>query len=180
MFEYRLTLPAYLEAIAIRLIVLLALEGEIKVTRRSEIASIATQLEEYYNKIRAGIVTIRPPRYLEFTSGPITVSAWDRGEALDPPPLLGGDLHTVSRPYGAVERYSMFAAVDSWPRDFVPQPGTILPDSFEGLGGRASTAYRRHGQRFVAPRSGQRAGYSDVESAVDGIPKCSDQCPQSQ
>jgi hypothetical protein len=60
-FEYRLTLPAYLEAIAISLIMLLALEGGIKATRQGEIAQIANQLKEKYNTILAGIVTIHPP-----------------------------------------------------------------------------------------------------------------------
>jgi hypothetical protein len=126
-FEYRLTLPAYLEAIAIRLIVLLALDGEIKATRQSEIASIVTQLEEYYNKIRAGIVTIRPPTYLEIKpppiGGPLAPTAWDTGDPF----------HHVSRPYGAVERYSTSAVVDSWPSDSIPIRGQSppLPDSFE-------------------------------------------------
>jgi hypothetical protein len=109
-FEYRLTLPAYLEAIAIRLIVLLALDGGIKATGQGEIAQIANQLEEKYNTIVAGIVTIRPPTLSDVQSG-LSDSNWNLGRK-DPQSPASESARDL---YGAVERYSTLAAVGHWP-----------------------------------------------------------------
>jgi hypothetical protein len=108
-FEYRLTLSAYLEAIAIRLIVLLALEGGIKATRQGEIAQIANQLEDKYKTIVAGIVTIRPPNLSDLQTG-IEDSNWHLGRVAHGSPAS----EAASNIYGAVERYSTLAAVAHW------------------------------------------------------------------
>jgi hypothetical protein len=121
-FEYRLTLPAYLESIAIRLIVLLALEGGIKATRQGEIAQIANQLEEKYNTIVAGIVTIRPPGFLDVE----LPNTWMRGT---PNSDLPGSPSAIDI-YGAVERYSTFATVDHWDMRQLPLPGPGFDTGF--------------------------------------------------
>ena len=109
-FEYRLTLSAYLEAIVIRLIVLLALEGGIKATRQAEIAQIAKQLEDKYNTIVAGIVTIRPPTLSDVEEIGVEDSNWHLGRRAHGSP----GSKAASNIYGVVERYSTFSAVAHW------------------------------------------------------------------
>jgi hypothetical protein len=115
-FDYRLTLPAYLEAIVIRLIVMLALEGKFTPAHQREIAEIANQLESYYDTIRAGIVKIREPTMndLDYTEEAFRSARWDT-----PDP---GDLadRTVYRLYGAVEKYSTHHIVDHWSEERLP------------------------------------------------------------
>jgi hypothetical protein len=134
-FDYRLTLPAYVEAIVIRLIVILALDGKLTANRQSEIATIAGQLETYYNMIRAAIVTIRPPALADTESLMLNASNWDRGGAapLSPPDPVS---HRI---YGAVEKYSTFRVTDHWPDQspYGPPFSNILPtdDQFHRFSG---------------------------------------------
>src|SRR5262249_24284217 len=103
-------------------IVLLALEGGIKATRQGEIAQIANQLEEKYKLVLAGIVTIRPPTFDDVLNGDTWRFGRERSFQNVSPPAI--DI------YGAVERYSTFAAVDNWDMNQVPYP-RILTDFAE-------------------------------------------------
>jgi hypothetical protein len=123
-FDYRLTLAAYLEAIVIRLIVMLALEGKFTPAHQREIAEIASQLEGYYNTIRAAIVEIRKPTSIEIGYFGIPArSSWDTdGEPETPSAPFG-------RRYGAVEKYSAYHIVDHWPVQRFP---TEVDQGMEG------------------------------------------------
>jgi hypothetical protein len=116
-FDYRLTLPAYMEAIVIRLIVMLALEGKFTPAHRSETAEIAGRLEGYYNTIRAAIVKIRQPaltdiEYRALPPASLDSSNWD----------VDGDVvnHQIGRRYGAVEKYSAYNSIDHWSAQSFP------------------------------------------------------------
>jgi hypothetical protein len=106
-FDYRFTLAAYLEAIVIRLIVMLALEGKFTPAYQRQISEIASQLEEHYNTIQAGITKIRQPTDMDIKYNGNTTSKWDAAEDTSRVPFFG-------RIYGAVEKYSTYHIVDHW------------------------------------------------------------------
>lgn len=128
-FEYRYTLAAYLEAISIRMLVLLAMVPQFKedAEHRQQIGRIAARLEDVHNTIRNGIVEIRAPtfeeteydiRYPYGTAGGSAsvlelASSWDRKDQ-------------VLRQYGAIERYAGFGLVESYPADRFPSRENVL------------------------------------------------------
>ena len=108
-FDYRLALPAYLEAVAVRVTVLVAAVKDQRTVARDELRRIATNLESFFKKIRAGIVPVhaKPANITDQQTsaqpGPhMGVPMWMRGGAL----------------VGAVEIYSTFARAESWPYEF--------------------------------------------------------------
>jgi hypothetical protein len=123
-FDYRLTLPAFLEAIMIRLAVLVVLVPNFRESHKAELSEMASRLEGFFNTIRDGITNIPTPHpfpaqdifYREaLASGEplrtqIIPSRWD----------VGGRL------YGAVERYSAVAVVDQYPTDRFPNAQEAL------------------------------------------------------
>jgi hypothetical protein len=117
-FDYRLTLPAYLEAIAIRIIILAALVKDYRTKNSVEIYQYITTLEGYFKTIRDGIVELRPPQPIELTESPLAMSLQGPANCLWTTfgtwPPGQGDL------FGAVERYSTFQLVDSWPAEEYP------------------------------------------------------------
>jgi hypothetical protein len=131
-FEYRLTLPAFLEAIAIRLTILTALIPNFRLSQQAELRdNMANPLESLYVRIRDGIVPLRNPTVQEILSTKvfdvndgrvlrIEPSAWDK----------------TGRPYGAVERYSAVSVVDNYRADrFLPNPQNAFLVSSETLFG---------------------------------------------
>jgi hypothetical protein len=130
-FDYRLTLSAYLEAIAIRLIILTALVPNFRTSAQGELReNMANRLEDLYLRIRDGISPIRSPTVQEilstkvFNSNDATLiridpSAWDK----------------AGRLYGAVERYSAVSVVDHYRHDrFLPDPQEAFLSSSESPG----------------------------------------------
>jgi len=109
-FDYRLTMPAYLESIVIRLIAMLALDGQFKPRRREEVARIASQLEGYHDKIARAIVKIPAPTDAELIAG-VQDSWWDLGGH---GPGASPYKRPPARIYGAVETYSAYSAIDTW------------------------------------------------------------------
>jgi hypothetical protein len=117
-FDHRLALPAYVEAIAIRLTILAAVVKDHRVVARDELTRMALNLESYLVRIRASIVYVfvPPANIKEFSNTPgsfISVPNW----------IHGGTL------FGAVEIYSAFDRVGPWPREF---PVTGFPTSHTG------------------------------------------------
>jgi hypothetical protein len=130
-FDYRLTLPAYLEAIVIRLVILSALVPNFRQSRRflPELRKMAERLEGFYITIRDGIIEIPSP-------GPFPGQPVFYREVVDfIPETLHDDQHIPAkietrivpslwdsrgRPYGAVERYSAVAVIDQYPTDHFP------------------------------------------------------------
>jgi len=105
-FDYRWTLPAYLEAIAIRVTIVMAIFKEFKNNPgiQQEFGSMAQILEQNFKRIRGAIVEIRPPEMPVRSLAPLDWTTWANFGA----------------PFGAVETYSTFHAVDAWP------PGELL------------------------------------------------------
>lgn len=115
-FDYRLTLPAFVEAICIRLTILAAIIPSYMANAEviTELQNLCSAFESYFTIIRDGIVEFRPPTYQELAD--------DRNPAAGPDSWLlswtgrGGDL------FGAVERYSTVHIVDHWPLTEYPFP----------------------------------------------------------
>jgi len=106
-FDHRLALPAYVEAITIRLTILAAVVKDHRVVARDELTRIALNLELYLTRIRAGIVYVfvPPANRNDFSNIPqnyMSVPNWIHGGAQ----------------FGAVEIYSAFARVERWPQEF--------------------------------------------------------------
>ncbi|MEX2693375.1 hypothetical protein [Rhizobium mongolense] len=117
-FDHRLALPAYVEAITIRLTILAAVVKDPRVIARDELTRIVLNLESYLTRIRAGIVYVfvPPANIKDFSNIPqnfISVPNWIHGGAL----------------LGAVEIYSAFDRVEPWPREF---PVTGFPTRHTG------------------------------------------------
>lgn len=113
-FDYRLTLPAYLEAIAIRLTILVAVVKDHRRVAREELVSIATTLEAYFSKILDGIANVLwPPSPIADDQDPVYpgespgVPLWIRAGAL----------------VGVVEIYSADDRVAAWPANEFPREG---------------------------------------------------------
>ena len=71
-FDHRLALPAYVEAITIRLTILAAVVKDHRVIARDELTDMALNLESYLTRIRAGIVYVfvPPANINEFSNNP--------------------------------------------------------------------------------------------------------------
>lgn len=132
-FDYRLTLPAYLEAIAIRLTILVAVVPDYQNTARPELQNMAATLESYYLQIRDGSseafsVDQNLPVYP--TSMDFYLNARGGGlVTLSPPSAIwetGTNFYSVpdwignGAPYGTVEVYSAYNNVTSWPEGEFP------------------------------------------------------------
>jgi hypothetical protein len=108
-FDWRLTLPAYLEAVVIRVFVLSALVDDYRSKHRDELLGIARRLRGFHTEISNGIKMHRPPDRADLVShflgaGPVTLvtpSNWDM----------------PGRRFGAVEMYSARHSVDGYPSD---------------------------------------------------------------
>lgn len=119
MFDWQLALPAYLDAISIRLMVLRALEPDFPNAFRDELSSMAKRLGEVHDTIVAGMTLLRVPtlRDTVYTRHPDT-SFWDRRGRL----------------YGAVEVFSAESTVQAWPDTEFPDPrelavpGQVIPN----------------------------------------------------
>ncbi len=126
-FDYRLTLPAYLEAIAIRLIILIAVVKDYHHVAVSELTNMITTLEGYFKRIRQGIkdigVQVRPVELVGFDypgSSYWDVDSWAHAGAL----------------VGSVEIYSACNSVAAWPADEFPLVnfpgrGTAAPETVD-------------------------------------------------
>ena len=119
--EYRVTLPAYLHCIQIRLEILSVLEPGFRSTHGDEFGTIAQRLEDLHGQIFDGFVPLRLPA---------------EGEVLPqgPFPANGGDSFAVpsawdsaNRLYGVVERVSGIALIDSYPTDRFPNVPIAVP-----------------------------------------------------
>jgi hypothetical protein len=118
-FDYRLTLPAYLEAIAIRLTILTVLVPNFRKSDQAELRdNMANRLENLYAMIRDGIVPIRKPTVQEILSTRVFDANDGTLIRIEPSPW-----DKVGRLYGAVERYSAVSVVDQYHFD------RFLPDS---------------------------------------------------
>jgi hypothetical protein len=126
-FDYRLTLPAYLEAIAIRITILTVLVPNFRESDRAELRdNMANRLEDLYERIRDGIVPLRKPTVQEI----ISTRVFDANDAMlrriEPSPW-----DKVERLYGAVERYSAVSVVDQYHSDrFIPNSRGCISRSF--------------------------------------------------
>ncbi len=104
-FDYRLTLPAYLEVISIRLTILVAVVKHYLDNSKDELNTMATTLEGYFNQIRNGIIELGPPvPGWEENSNLYNYYAWEQQNTR----------------FGVVEIYSTFNLVDYWPRSEFP------------------------------------------------------------
>lgn len=125
-FDYRLTLPAFLEVIILRLIIIAAINDNWRPATGvadTPISKATDRLEKVVTKIRAGIREMLPPTP-------------DQLQLVPPPPdprptsLAPTARHswwrTYSSLFGAVEVYSTYHAVDRWPDDEWPSP-TVWP-----------------------------------------------------
>lgn len=100
-FDWRWTLPAYLEVISIRLTILAATRrnlGDEGV--KNELIGMANILAGYFQNIRDSVFTIPPPlnSMLDCDHDPVGILCWRQ----------------LGAPVGAVELYSTFSQVDSW------------------------------------------------------------------
>jgi len=107
-FDYRLTLPAYLEATTIRLIVFLRLVPDFRNLdgTKKELIEIANRLENVYTKIRGGIVSLATPTSSDITFHPASYT--EDGSTSSPAGRSWGGW------YGAVERYAAYGVVDTY------------------------------------------------------------------
>jgi hypothetical protein len=128
-FDYRVTLPAFLEAVTIRLIIV---QSVVKGWRDkdeyvSEFRNWASVLQEEFKTIRDGIQEIHPPT-LEMTVGGVL---WPVPPAPGRPP----DRYTwmgIGGRFGAVEINSTFHAVDQWPAGHWPNEEDFSPKNVKG------------------------------------------------
>jgi hypothetical protein len=123
-FDYRLTLSAFLYAVAVRLTVLWAL-GEVDAhyrdIARSEASAYAKILLDRYKQMWAGIASIRALTLQELREPPIPSSAvWS--------------WQLANRPYGAVDTYSTVKQIDEFPADHIPDlHGNVFPDVLQEM-----------------------------------------------
>lgn len=114
-FEYRHTLPAYLEALALR-ITIAGLIGLNYANHQPPFKKIAAFLFDKYDTIFQGIVSLRPPNeneiapYYSEGTQPFMTTKYYRQEAI-----------WSGREYGAVETYSATSCTDMFPQYFVPE-----------------------------------------------------------
>jgi hypothetical protein len=109
-FDYRLTLPAYLEAVSIRLTILVAVVKNYRQKNRPELTKMANTLERYFKQIRDGIWPVMyPPRQVSDTpDNPLGgAPTWSHDGAL----------------VGAVEIYSACDQMAPWPAYEYPRAG---------------------------------------------------------
>ena len=93
-FDYRLALPAYLEAVAVRVTVLVAAVKDHRTVARDELRRIATNLEAFFKKIRAGIVPVHAkPANIADRDREIRPRQWPRNRA------KRGHLRRLQRPW---------------------------------------------------------------------------------
>lgn len=110
-FDYRLTLPAYIELILIRQIVTVAVVEDFRRVLALDAVEILKQLESLYTTIRDGIVSHVPPTFIQ-----MEIMASYLGDVMQPPSFYDYSLWDQGgRLYGAVERYSAASVVDAYP-----------------------------------------------------------------
>jgi hypothetical protein len=126
-FDYRLTLPVYIEAVTIRLVVLASLyKNAFELPgNRPEMENFWNSLSYIYNTIVGGIVELQPPALEQLMVTITTVPGDKPGSTVTNTfpsewASRGGNL------FGAVERYSMSSVVNSWPSDEKPASGMGL------------------------------------------------------
>ena len=105
-FDWRLTLPAYLESIAIRLLVLSALVKDYRINHRAHLSEMADRLNEFRQRIEDGIKLHPAPARFQLAfhrdeQGSIVRSEWDE----------------AGRLLGAVEVHSARHSVIGYPLD---------------------------------------------------------------
>lgn len=160
-FDYRLTLPAYLEVISIRLTILLAVVKNYVEYSKTELNAMATTLEGYFNQIRSAIIEIGPP----VREGGVPDPSYP-GE-----PYTTGMWQQYGAPVGAFEFYSTFHLVDSWPAGEYPLSG---PSSDPTAFGKFLVRYlvrtlRRWKQVFYSIGLGATAATLIKLKAIAGI-----------
>lgn len=130
-FEYRLTMAPYLEALAWRIVVW-GLIGQKYANHAPPLSELAQDLLVIHDRILNAIVTLRAPTEKEFAPhyAPVTwvnmTTEYQRRESV---------WSQHGRRYGAVETYSAVAAVESWPEltFLMPQaPSPIRTDEMPG------------------------------------------------
>jgi hypothetical protein len=142
-FDYRLTLPAYLEAISIRLTILVAVVADYLDTAQDELQKMSATLESYYLLIRDGsFQTITPLReaygYNPTVSSPSVnfYYTWRGGgfTTLGPPNANWDNGFPTELYYGTVDPFSAYNSVRSWPADEFPLMGSSIgaPSSYQG------------------------------------------------
>jgi hypothetical protein len=102
-FDWRLTLPAYLEAIVIRLLILSALVDNYRVRHRAELLEMAERLQDIHDQISTGIKLHRAPEAYELQGTLATPPTWS--------------LSRLTRLFGAVEVYSTANCITPYPQD---------------------------------------------------------------
>jgi hypothetical protein len=118
-FDYRLAMPAFVEAIAARLTVLAAAMPNYERVAQDELKSIADTLESYRIRVRASISSMPKTPDFVFDDEPggaskfFGVNSWI----------------AVGAVVGAVEYYSGFDSVMRWPQDEYP----LGPHGLKGL-----------------------------------------------
>jgi hypothetical protein len=104
-FDYRLTMPAYLEAIAIRLTILVSSVKNYRQVARAELVNMAATLEGYVRRIRDRIsLVLGVPSYI-----------WDTDELNDVGGFMSAPMWMrLGAAVGAVEIYSAFDRAEPW------------------------------------------------------------------
>lgn len=129
-FDYRLTLPAFMEAIGIRLSVLALIRKDFPASFQAEMTANANTLEKYRQRIMDGFVTggLPPIDEIAYTGG-LGGSGFDNPPFFVNPPRVpptgeNSSWDFLSRTFGVVDSYEGFGAVDSWPLSEFPNPAT--------------------------------------------------------
>lgn len=110
-FDYRLALPAYLEAITIRVTILTAAVKDYRQHAQGELKHIVTTLEGYFNLIRAAIFNL----------------SWSPSDIYGDVPSW---LETGAQ-IGWMENYSAYDRVEPWPTKEFPRANLSRPVSAE-------------------------------------------------
>lgn len=156
-FDYISTLPAFVEAIAIRICVLRVLFPDFPGRVADELKEWAEKLEAFHDAIADGIVMERPPSISETDETDTDpVSLWD----------------FKGRTFGAVETYSAYASVSKYPVNRTPPfPVIGFQLSYKNFLARHALASASRWKRVYAA-IGLRAAFSMILrlKALAGVP----------
>jgi hypothetical protein len=185
-FDHRFTLPAYLEAVALRLIVLGVATPAFSSERQAqeELDGMIARLQTIHDKIMANIVSIKRPAPQEVVFHDVEPGS---GESSGPPAVdeyrLGNwaaaPNGTIDASVGAVEEFSAFAAIGHW--DSQDLFGLIAAGNQQNedlLGELFIHFYAKHATRTLARRKevyadvGLRAAYNTINQLrrLRGLP----------
>ena len=130
--DYRLTLPAFLYAIAARMTILWALtqvDPHYQDIAKTEASGYASTLLDRYQQMWAGIASIRAVTFQELQQC--------IGAATPPAPAPFSAVafwYLANRPYGAVDTYSTVAVIGQFPPDQIPYLNTnAFPDVLQEM-----------------------------------------------